>query len=284
MSRYEISGRTVLLTGSTGGLGTAVATELRARGARLALLDLDEAAVEAQAIALGGPGVAHGFVVDVRSMDSITAAVDAAAEYFGGIDIVIANAGIEVTAPMEIATEESFERVIDINVLGVWRTFKAALPHVRAASGYLQAISSMAAFIHSPMHASYTSSKAAIWAMCDSLRLELRHQGVAVGSVHPTFFSTPMMDAVHRDPAGVALWNGNKGLIWGMVPIDSVVGGVISGIRGRRAIVVVPRRLTIVAKAAGYSRRIVERLGFNDRQIAEAVWLAEQHPTSDRSK
>ena len=64
-----------------------------------------------------------------------------------------------------------FDRVIDINLNGVWRTFRAALPHVQKQQGYLLAISSMGAFFHSPLQSSYTASKAGVWALCDSLRL-----------------------------------------------------------------------------------------------------------------
>lgn len=153
MARYSVTGRTVLITGSTGGLGAALSQELRARGANLALLDLEADAVATQAKQLGGDTVAAGFAADVRDMSSLHKAVDAAAAHFGRIDIVVANAGIDTVAPMTTLEPASFERVIDINLNGVWRTFKAALPHVTKERGYLLAISSMAAFIHSPCRA-----------------------------------------------------------------------------------------------------------------------------------
>lgn len=105
-----------------------------------------------------------------------------AAEHFGRIDIVIANAGIDTMAPMASIDPAAFERVIDINLTGVWRTFRAALPDVQTHQGYLLAVSSMAAY--SPLQASHTASKAGVWAMCDSIRLEVRHLGVGVGSAH----------------------------------------------------------------------------------------------------
>ncbi len=196
----------VVITGSTGGLGRAVASALHERGARLALLDLDAAAVAAQAETLGGPEWARGWAANVRELDQLEQAMREAAEHFGGIDVVIAGAGITTIAPMQTADPDAFTRVIDINLNGVWRTFRAALPHVRERRGYLLGISSMAAFVHSPLQAPYAASKAGVWAMCDAIRLELRHEGVAVGSLHPTFFRTPMMDDVVADPAGHALW------------------------------------------------------------------------------
>jgi NAD(P)-dependent dehydrogenase (short-subunit alcohol dehydrogenase family) len=274
MSRYHLSGRTVAITGSTGGLGSAVATALRHRGANLALLDRDPAALSAQSEALGGPSLALPFTVDVQDLSSLDTAMHAAAEHFGRLDVVIANAGIDTVGPMSTLDPSAFERVIDINLTGVWRTFRAALPYVHEQRGYLMAISSMAAFVHSPLQASYTASKAGVWAMCDSIRLELRPTGVAVGSVHPTFFATPMMEQVHADPAGRALWGGNTGGLWRMIPIELVVDGIIAGIEHRSATVVVPGVNRPVAAAPGLFRRLLERIGFDDQTITTASSLA----------
>ncbi|RBO92375.1 hypothetical protein DFR74_10317 [Nocardia puris] len=68
-----------------------------------------------------------------------------------------------------------------------------------------------------------------MWALCDSVRLELRHLGVGVGSAHPTFFRTPMMDFVHADPAGNVLWGGDSGGLWKIVALETVVADIISG-------------------------------------------------------
>lgn len=160
MTRYDLTGRTVALTGSAGGLGTALAQALRERGANLALLDLSLEAATAQARALGGDTVARGWQADGRDLASLQQAMDEAATHFGRIDIAIAAAGIDTMAPMATIHPPAYERVIDINLNGVWRTFRAALPHVQRHGGYLLAISSMAAFVHSPLQASYTASKA----------------------------------------------------------------------------------------------------------------------------
>src|SRR5580700_1490689 len=200
MAHYDLKGRVVAITGSTGGLGCAVAKALLAKGAKLALFDLDGASTAAQARALGDDRQVRGWPVDVTSLASLETAMDEAARHFGAIDVAIANAGILAVESILAADTGRFERVIDVNLNGVWRTFRAALPHVQPRQGYLMAISSMAALVHSPMQASYCASKAGVWAMCDSIRLELRNLGVGVGSVHPTFFATPMMDAIHTDP------------------------------------------------------------------------------------
>lgn len=274
MSKYELADRVVVITGATGGLGSAVSRALRKKGARLALLDIDLAKAEALATDLGGPSMAIALQANVRSYEDLEKAMNDAAGHFGGIDVVIANAGIDHVAPMVNTSPEAFERVIDINLNGVWRTMRAALPHVEKRQGYLMAISSMAAFVHSPLQSHYTASKAGVWAMCDSIRLELRHLKVGVGSVHPTFFPTPMMDEVHADQAGVKLWGGNRGGIWKMISLEEVVAGIVRGIERRSDMVVLPKQNFLVANAPGLIRKFAERLGFKQADIQEAIALS----------
>ncbi len=282
MSKYNLTNRVVAITGSTGGLGAAVVTALAERGVRLALFDLNATALEAQVERLGSHR-ARGWAVDVRSMDSISSAMAGAAKHFGQIDVVIANAGITYFEPLVSADPDRFDKVIDINLNGVWRTFRAAIPFVRESHGYMLAISSMAAFVHSPLQASYTASKAGVWAMCDSIRLELRHMKVGVGSVHPTFFHTPMMDQAFADPAGNKIWGGNKSGIWKMVSLDTVVSAVLKGIERREEFIVVPKQNGLVAKAPGFFRKFTEALGFSDHGIAETIRLAATDSKSQRA-
>jgi NAD(P)-dependent dehydrogenase (short-subunit alcohol dehydrogenase family) len=273
MTRYDLGGRTVAITGSTGGLGTALAGALHARGANLALLDLDANLAHDQARALGPDTVAHGWGADVRDLGSLEAALADAANHFGRLDVVVANAGIDTIAPMVTLDPAAFERVIDINLTGVWRTFRAAIPHVEKHRGYLLAMSSMAAFAHSPLQSPYTASKAGVWAMCDSTRLEVRHLGIGVGSAHPTFFRTPMMDDAIADPAGRQLWGGNDKGLFKMVPIDTVVDALVTGIEKRAKLIVAPKSNTLVAKAPGLFRPIFDR-AFRGPNLVRAIQLA----------
>jgi hypothetical protein len=102
----------------------------------------------------------------------------------------------------------------------------------------------------------------------------LQHLGVGVGSVHPTFFPTPMMDDVVADPAGRALWDGNDKGLWKMVSREAVVRDIVAGIERRADMVVVPKRNTIIAKAPGLFRRFIERAGFRGKNIQQAIKLA----------
>ena len=276
MPRYDLTGRTVLITGSTGGLGTALATELRRRGANLALLDLDPDRTAAQAASLGGDTVARDWTADVRDLDSVRTAIDAAAAHFGRLDVVIANAGIgEAIVPMTDLSPTEWERTIDINLNGVWRTFTAALPHVTKEHGHLLAISSLAAFVHAPLQGAYPASKAGVWALCDTLRLEVAHTGVTVGSAHPTFFKTPLMDGVMAQPASMRIWNNHTGM-WKLIPIETVVNEIVRGIERRAAHVVAPRSNQLAAYVPGAIQAAVDRIQFRGTTVREALAAAQR--------
>lgn len=273
MAKYELKDKVVLITGSTGGLGLAVAQALRTKGAKLALLDLDLQKLEVQAKQLGGDSVAAAWVADVCSLESMQDAFEKAAKHFGRIDVVIAGAGIGAVDALEHIDTQNFERTIDINLNGVFRTFRAALPYVKLTQGYLLAISSLAAFVHAPLNGHYAASKAGVWALCDSLRLELQHLNIGVGSFHPTFFKTPMMDAVQADPVGHAVWNGNTG-IWKYVALEQVVNDLVSGIEKRKELIVVPKNNHFVTTAPVLLRRLIEKIGFDRVELQKIMRLA----------
>lgn len=276
MAFYSLNGRVVVITGSTGGLGQAIAKIFITKGAKLALLDLDFEAVQKQAASLGGKDTVNAWQVDVCSTESVELAISSVAKHFGGIDIIIANAGITAFESLEHATPNQFNRVIDVNLNGVWRTFKAGLPYVKNRQGYLLAMSSLAAFFHSPLQAAYCASKAGVWAMCDSIRMELKHHNVGVGSVHPTFFHTSIMDQTFQDPAGAKLWNGNKTGLWKMVSIDEVIEAIVLAVEQRQEFIVIPKQNSLAARAPGYFRPIIEWLGFRKIDLAEIVNLSAQ--------
>lgn len=271
--KYDIGGRTVAITGASGGLGQALAEALRARKANLVLLDLDANAVAEQAERLGGPRVARGWRADVRDLGSLEAAMREASEHFGRLDVVIAGAGIGGVQSMGATEPEAWERAIDINLNGVWRTFKAAAPYVQEQRGHLMAIASMASFVHSPLQSSYTASKAGVWALCDSLRMELQHLGVTVGSVHPTFFKTPMVDDALANPAALRLFNNFEGL-FELIPLETVVDDIVRGIERRSAHVVSPRKLRVAALAPGLLRLVTDRISFPGTTVSDAIQLA----------
>lgn len=272
-SASPLKGRVIVLTGASGGLGADLARALVEHGARVALLarrteviaQLSEelslaAGVKSTDAPNGGSTGMRALALraDVQDLTSLEKAMTRVAATFGRIDAVVAGAGTDAAGTVAQVAPSDFERDVDINLTGVWRTFRAALPHVMRTRGYLLAVSSLAAFIHSPRQASYTASKAGVWALCDSLRLELAGSGVGVGSIHPTFFDTPMLRSLQADPATSAQWSGNSG-IFAPVPRHIVVEAAVSAIERRRRTVVVPHRYQAAALAPGLLQRVLER-------------------------
>ena len=138
-------------------------------------------------------------VADVRDLAAMQAAADQAVEKFGGIDIVVANAGIASYGSVLKVDPEAFKRVLDVNLLGVFHTVRAALPSVIDRRGYVLIVSSLAAFTAAPGMAPYDMSKAGNEHLANALRLEVAHLGVAVGSAHMSWIDTALVRDTKAD-------------------------------------------------------------------------------------
>ena len=179
----SVAGKTVFITGGARGIGAEVARRLHARGAQLMLTDLDEAPLAELADALGADRVLTQ-VADVRDLQ---------VERFGGLDVVMANAGIATYGSVLQVDPEAFQTLMDVNVSGVFNTVRAALPAVLERRGYVLIVSSLAAYAAAPGLAPYNASKAAVEHFANALRLEVAHRGVDVGSAHMSWIDTPLV-------------------------------------------------------------------------------------------
>jgi NAD(P)-dependent dehydrogenase (short-subunit alcohol dehydrogenase family) len=131
--------------------------------------------------------------LDVTDAEACERVVAAVLVQHGRLDAVWANAGIASFGPMTLTDPAAWERTLEVNLLGAFRTIRAALPPVIEARGYVAVSASLARFAHAPGMSAYSASKAGVEAMCNSLRIELAHHGVAVGTIHPTWIDTPML-------------------------------------------------------------------------------------------
>jgi NAD(P)-dependent dehydrogenase (short-subunit alcohol dehydrogenase family) len=196
-ARYQLRDRVALITGPARGIGAETARQLAAKGMKLALVGLEPERLEELAAEL--PAETAWFEADVTDWDALRAAVDGSVEALGGIDVVIANAGIAPWGPVESIDPEQFERTIEVNLLGVWRTIRTALPHVIERRGYVLPIASLAAAIHAPLISHYNAAKAGVEGFADGLRLEVRPSGVDVGVGYFGFIDTDMTRAPEED-------------------------------------------------------------------------------------
>ena len=195
------NGRVIFLTGSSSGIGAALALELASRGAMLGLAArrrelLDQLAEQCTEIG----GTARTFAVDVTDETAVAAAAEALRSEFGQIDVLIANAGIggndDDTRSYKPA---SVKKVVDINLLGAVNAVHAVLPQmIERGSGHLVAISSLAGFRGLPKSAAYSASKAGMTAFFESVRLDVMDKGIDVTIIQPGFIKTPLTSGRHN--------------------------------------------------------------------------------------
>ncbi len=204
--RYDVNGKVALITGGAQGIGLGLATALHQRGAILALVDLDGKTV-ADAAARFGSDRAIGLVADVTNREAIGNVIDAVVERFGGIDVVVANAGIANTPQTtRVMAPEEFERVVEVDLLGVYRTIHAALPQIVARRGQAVLVSSVYAFVNGMLTAPYAASKAGVEQLGRALRSELAGHGASATVAYFGFVDTNMVHkAVDDDPLGSRL-------------------------------------------------------------------------------
>jgi NAD(P)-dependent dehydrogenase (short-subunit alcohol dehydrogenase family) len=271
----SVSGHVVLITGAANGIGAETARQLTAAGARVALLDRDEAALKQLVDELGDAAAA--FVADVTQADSLDAAVQAAAAHFGGIDTVVANAGISGPVATVVSVDPlDFEQVVDINLLGVFRTVRAALPYVTARRGYVMLVSSIMALIPSPTAAGYAATKAGVEAFGRALRVELADKGVAVGVAYFGLIETGMVrDIVSGTGFGGVLAK-LPGFFGRPAPVASAGSVLTSGIARRASRVFAPgyvRLLLDLRPLVALGDRLMTRNG----DLANVIRSADAH-------
>jgi NAD(P)-dependent dehydrogenase (short-subunit alcohol dehydrogenase family) len=239
----SVNSQVVFITGGARGIGAEVARRLHRTGAKLVLTDLDAAPLAALATELGDDERLLTVVADVRDLAAMQAAAQTAIERFGGIDVVMANAGIASYGSVLQIDPEAFKRVIDVNVLGVFHTVRATLPAVIQRRGYVLLVSSMAAFAAYPGMAPYATSKAGVEQLANALRLEVAHLGVGVGSTHMSWIDTALVRDAEAD---LPVFRDNRAkrprsLFLKITSVDKCAAAFVKGIEGRKSRVYCPR-------------------------------------------
>ena len=249
-SRSPLVGRTAFVTGPARGIGREAARQLAAAGMNVGLAGLEPDGLRTLAGEIG-PRAAW-FEADVRDAGQVEQAVAGAMERFGSIDVVIANAGIAPIATLAEMDPSTFEDVIQVNLLGVWRTFRSTLPHVLARRGYLLAVASMAAAVHLPYIAAYSAAKAGVSAMADSLRMELEGTGTAVGVAYFGYIDTDMTRAGMKHPAA------RRVPMTRPLPVELAGKAIVQGVERRSRWIVLPRAARSALIAPGPAQRAAE--------------------------
>ncbi|MBE1547569.1 hypothetical protein GGC64_001577 [Mycobacterium sp. OAS707] len=251
LMRRNLTGRKVVITGAARGIGEKVARIAAGRGARVALIGLEPDRLRALAEDLGRR--VSWREADVRDGAALRSAIDACATALGGIDFVVANAGVAAYGTVRQADEASFERVLDINLNGVFRTLKYATPHLERSRGHATVVASAISFTPLAGLASYAASKAGVEMLALAYRQEVAHLGITVGLVHPSWIDTDLVRGAEADlPSFQQLrerlpYPGNV-----TTSVDRAATAIVNGLVRRRSRVYVPRAVVVAnwAKAA----------------------------------
>jgi NAD(P)-dependent dehydrogenase (short-subunit alcohol dehydrogenase family) len=189
----EFDGLTALVTGGASGIGAAVVRELQASGARVAALDLRPE---------GAPDGALGVAADVADDESVRRGVEAVIGAFGRLDIVVNNAGIGAQGTIEDNADDEWHRVLDVNVLGMVRVTRAALPHLRRSpSAAIVNTCSIAATAGLPQRALYSASKGAVMSLTRAMAADHLAEGIRVNCVNPGTAATPWVERLLESAA-----------------------------------------------------------------------------------
>lgn len=253
--RRRVAGKVVLITGAARGIGAGVARRLAAEGAILALVGLEGDQLREVAAECGPESTA--WEADVTDWDALSRAVTGIVARYGRIDVVMANAGIAAAGFVRSIDPAAFERVIEVDLLGVWRTVRTCLPHLIESRGYCLIVSSMAAVVHIPGNAPYNAAKAGVEAFANTLRAEVRHLGVAVGVAHPTWISTDMVNSADEHPVFGPLRK-HMGPIGRTYPLSVAVDAFDVGIARRSRAIHIPSSLVLLKLVRALLPRLIE--------------------------
>jgi NAD(P)-dependent dehydrogenase (short-subunit alcohol dehydrogenase family) len=256
MRRLELDlrGRRVLITGAARGIGALTARRLHDRGARVALLGLEPELLEQVAAACGA---APWRPCDVSDREQVDAGVEHAVAELGGLDVVIANAGIAAQLPLVGGDPRVFEKTIAVNLVGTYYLVRAAGGHISHSSGYALLTASLAAAVHLPLMGAYCASKAAVEALGNALRAELAPSGARVGIAYYAELDTDMTSRGFATKAAARTPLGGHGPR-GVAPVEPAIDAVERAIRRRSRRVVSPSWVAAVLAVRPVAQRAAD--------------------------
>ncbi|MFL1428129.1 MULTISPECIES: SDR family NAD(P)-dependent oxidoreductase [unclassified Nocardiopsis] len=284
MSRYDLSGKTVLITGAAGGIGAAGARMLVAGGAKVTLIDLSGDAVAALAAQLP-TGSSLAFAADVTDVDQMNAAVEATVEEFGRLDVVWANAGIGNDPPVTLATADltAYERVIEVDLLGVVRTIKPALAQIVGNRGQVVITGSGYSFLNALLNSAYGVSKAGVEMPARSLRAELAPHDASAGVLYPSWTKTAITRSTQDDELVNRLFDhAFRGPLGTFSEPEVVAAGLVRGLRTRAPRMFAPRWWAGVSALRGIVNPLTDALIGRDRTTHDLIRQIESRRAAER--
>ena len=254
MKNFIVNGKVAVITGAAGGIGKAVAKDLHSQGAIIIATDLSQSLLNELVIELGGERV-MGVALDVTSVENLMKVREKVLSTFGHIDFVFANAGIACDPPTTIAKmdEHIFEKVIEVDLLGVTRTVKAFLPDVLESQGHILVTSSIYAFCNGILNAPYAAAKAGVEAYTRALRSELAGTGASASVLYPGWTATPFAKSAFGGDELISQLRARyfQGPLGKAVSPEVIAKAVSKGIVKRKARIIAPKRWVPISVLRG---------------------------------
>jgi NAD(P)-dependent dehydrogenase (short-subunit alcohol dehydrogenase family) len=259
MAVFDLNGKVALVTGAARGIGYETARQLQMRGASVAVLDLDSEQAREAAERIGERTIGIG--ADVTDDGAMMSAVAETVERFGGLDVVVANAGI---APVRLATArgmagEEWERVFAVDMLGVWRTVRAALPEIVERHGHVVVVSSVYAFVNGFLNSPYAAAKAGVESLGRSLRAELTPLGASASVAYFGWVDTKMVQDAAEQQHFDRLQNQLPAFMKRRIAPGEAAAAVVRGIEERSPRIFAPRWWRYVSAFRGILNPLLDR-------------------------
>jgi len=260
---YDLHRKVVLITGAAGGIGAATARQLYAQGASLVLTDMQQASVDRLAQEFDASRVLP-LALDVTDAEATKAVVRKTVEKFGRLDVAFANAGISwrgTPGTIMSCAEQEFEHIVEVDLFGVWRTIRAALPQVVRNEGQILVTSSVYSFLNGVANAPYAASKAAVEMLTRALRVELGGTGATASVVYPGWTATAIAKIAYGGNELATRMNEMLLPDFLRRPIEpeQMAQAIVKGIQSRSPRIIAPGRWAPISLARGVFNAATDR-------------------------
>ncbi len=268
---FDVAGKVAIVTGAARGIGFGVAQALARRGAAIVVVDLKQGAADSAASQLPGPGLA--FAADVTDRGAMQRVVASVVDQRGGVDIVVANAGVASRgATVRAMNGEAFDRVLAVNLGGVYNTAIASLQQIAQRRGHIVVISSVYAFLNGLGTAPYAMSKAGVEQLGRALRIELVPHGAGASVAYFGFIDTEMVRiGIDADPLAGKMFDSMPKVLRKRLTPAQAGEAVARGIEKRAPRIIVPKRWAVYSTLRGVINPLLDDRMVKDAGIQEIV-------------
>lgn len=259
MPAYDLNGKVALVTGGARGIGFETARQMHLRGASVAVLDIDGEEAREAAERIGPRAI--GLAGDVTDQNAMLAAVAEVVEKFGGLDVAVANAGIAQKnfASVRAISGEEWERVFEVDLLGVWRTVRAALPQIVERQGQMVVVSSVYAFANGMGNSPYAVAKAGVEMLGRALRVELATHGASASVAYFGWVDTKLVQDAFAQEDSHRVRELSPDFLMKRITPEEAGAGLVRGIEQRAPRIFVPKWWRYVSALRGIVNPLLDK-------------------------